>query len=230
MMTRTEKSKANSRQKRKANSRQKNKANSRQKGKANGRQDKDIANSRQSEPEDCDRDKAKYEEKHITEESCSQPVPKHPRTDADVQQGQYELKLGEVCTTILSIDFNVETVEYKTQSFTVQNDTEVIHREIKRRNEGQPLLEGEPVRILGKKSTERLETLGDSSSRLLIIQARLRQRNLVPDTAVEETNAKIAGLVSEILIKDDAVPARKSLLADKKLEETLVREQDFHRL
>ena len=29
-----------------------------------------------------------YDAKHITEESCSQPVPKHPRTDADVQQGQ----------------------------------------------------------------------------------------------------------------------------------------------
>ena len=63
----------------KANSRQKSTANSRQKSKANGRQ---------SEPKDGDRDKAKYDAKHITEESCSQPVPKHPRTDADVQQGQ----------------------------------------------------------------------------------------------------------------------------------------------
>ena len=60
-----------------------------------------------------DRDKAKYEEKHSTEESCSQPVPKHPRTDADVQQGQYELKLGEVITTIPEIDFDEEIVEYK---------------------------------------------------------------------------------------------------------------------
>ena len=31
--------------------------------------------------------------------------------------------------TIPTIDFNVETVEYKNLSFTVQKDTEVIHRE-----------------------------------------------------------------------------------------------------
>ena len=116
-MKRTEKSKANSRQKSKANSRQKSKANRRQKSKANGKQDKSIANGKQSEPKDCDREKAKFEEKHITGESCSQPVPKHPRTDADVQQGQQELKLGEVITTIPTIDFNEETVEYKESSF-----------------------------------------------------------------------------------------------------------------
>ena len=34
-------------------------------------------------------------------------------------------------TTIPTIDFNMETVEYKTQSFTVQKDTEVIHGAIK---------------------------------------------------------------------------------------------------
>ena len=73
-----------------------------------------------------------YDAKHITEESCSQPVPKHPRTDADVQQWQtygmairgkttifYKLKLGEVLTTIPTVDFNVETVEYKNLSFTL---------------------------------------------------------------------------------------------------------------
>ena len=54
----------------------------------------------------ANRDKAKHEEKHSTKESCSQPVP-------DVQQGQYELKLGEVITTIPDISFNEETVEYK---------------------------------------------------------------------------------------------------------------------
>ena len=43
------------------------------------------------QPKDYDRDKAKYEEKHSTEESCSQPVPKHLRSDADVQEGQWEL-------------------------------------------------------------------------------------------------------------------------------------------
>ena len=110
---------------------EKSKANNRQKSKANGRQDKSIASSSQSKPKDCDRDKVKYDAKHITVESCSQPVPKHPRTDADVQQVQHELKLGEMFKTIPTINFNVETVEYKNQSFTVQKDTEVIHREVK---------------------------------------------------------------------------------------------------
>ena len=72
-----------------------------------------MANSRQGKPKDHDRDKAKYEEKHSTEESCSQPVPKHSRTDADVQQVQYELKFDEVIKTIPNIDFNEETVQYK---------------------------------------------------------------------------------------------------------------------
>ena len=84
MMKRTEKSIANSRQRSMANSRQKSIANSRQKSMANSRQDKSRANTWQSKPKDCDRDKAKYDEKHTTEESSSQPVPKHPRTDADV--------------------------------------------------------------------------------------------------------------------------------------------------
>ena len=52
---------------------------------------------------------------------------------ADVQQVQYQLKRGEAVTTIPTIDFNVETVEYKNLSFTVQKDTELIHREVKRR-------------------------------------------------------------------------------------------------
>ena len=43
------------------------------------------------QPKDLDRDTEKYEEKNSTEESCSQPVPKHPRSDADVQEGQREL-------------------------------------------------------------------------------------------------------------------------------------------
>ena len=42
----------------------------------------------------------KYEEKHSTEESYSQPVPKRLRTDADVQQEERELKLDEGITTI----------------------------------------------------------------------------------------------------------------------------------
>ena len=51
---------------------EKSKANSRQKSKANSRQKKSIANGRQSKPKNYDRDKAKYEEKHSTDESCSQ--------------------------------------------------------------------------------------------------------------------------------------------------------------
>ena len=129
-MKRTEKSKDNSKQKSKANSRQNSKT-----------------NSRQSEPKDYDRDEAKNNEKHITEDRCSQPGKKHPRTDADVWQGQQELKLGEVITTIPKIDFNEETVEYKNWSFTVQKDTEVIHRVVKgRTNEDHLLLKEEPVR------------------------------------------------------------------------------------
>ena len=54
--------------------------------------------------------KAKYEEKHATEESGSQPVP-------DVQQGQHELKFDEGIATIPKIDFNEETVEYKNANY-----------------------------------------------------------------------------------------------------------------
>ena len=64
-MKRIEKSKANSRQKSKANGRQ-------DKNIANGRHDKNIANVRQSKPKDYDRNKAKCEDKHSTQETCSQ--------------------------------------------------------------------------------------------------------------------------------------------------------------
>ena len=43
----------------------------------------------------------------------SQPVPKHPRADANVQQRQKELKLDEGIAKIPEIDFNEEIVEYK---------------------------------------------------------------------------------------------------------------------
>ena len=88
---------------RKANRRQKSKANSRQKCIANSRQDKSRANSRQGKPKGYHRDKAKYkanyEEKQSTEESCSQQVPKHLKTDADVQEEQRELKFDDVLPT-----------------------------------------------------------------------------------------------------------------------------------
>ena len=95
---RRQKSKANSRQKCIANSRQKSIANSRQKSKANRRQ-KSRANSRQGKPKGYHRDKAKYEEKQSTEESCSQQVPEHLKTDADVQEEQRELKFDDVLPT-----------------------------------------------------------------------------------------------------------------------------------
>ena len=53
------------------------------------------------------RSTVKYKEKHSTKQGCvSQPVPKHLRTDADVQQRQYELKHGEVIKTVPKIEFN----------------------------------------------------------------------------------------------------------------------------
>ena len=89
---------------------------------ANGRQEKSMANGRQSKPTDCDRDKARYEEKYTVQ---SKAAATHPTSDADVQQhpvsqpvpdvqqGQYELKLDEEITTILKIDFDEEIVEYE---------------------------------------------------------------------------------------------------------------------
>ena len=71
-----------------------------------------------------------YDAKRITEDSCSQPVPKHPRIrcpgGASRWYGQQEkttnfkkLELGEVVTTIPTFGFNVETVECKNLRFTV---------------------------------------------------------------------------------------------------------------
>ena len=39
----------------------------------------------------------------------------------------YKLKLGEIVTTIPTIGFNVETVEYKNISFTVWGAQSMIH-------------------------------------------------------------------------------------------------------
>ena len=64
-------------------------ANSRQNSRANGKQDKSRANGRQSNQRtatDTRRSTARVQQ-------SSQPVPKHARTDADVQQEQ-----GEVIT------------------------------------------------------------------------------------------------------------------------------------
>ena len=68
------------------------------------RTEKSIANSRQSNQRtatETRRSTVKYKEKHSTKQGrVSQPVPKHLRTDADVQQVQ-----GEVIMTIPKIDF-----------------------------------------------------------------------------------------------------------------------------
>ena len=40
------------------------------------------------------------------------------------------MKLGEVITSIPTLDFDEEIVEYKNSSFTVQKNTEVIHGEV----------------------------------------------------------------------------------------------------
>ena len=67
-------------EKTKANSRQKSKANSMQKSKANSRQEKTIANGKQSKPKDCDRDKARYEEKYTvqSEPAATNPTSSNP--------------------------------------------------------------------------------------------------------------------------------------------------------
>ena len=54
-----------------------------EKSKANSRQEKSIANGRQSKPKDCDRDKARYEEKDRVR---SKAAATHPTSDADVLQ------------------------------------------------------------------------------------------------------------------------------------------------
>ena len=129
----------------------------------------------QSEPQDCDRDKAKYDEKHFKEKSCSQPVPKHPRTDAEVQEGQYERKLGEVFKTIPTIDFNVETVENKNLSFTVQKDTEVILQRNQRGNERRSLVMSRRT-SQNSREKRRLKDLVNKHSEAPTIQTAQKQR------------------------------------------------------
>ena len=66
-------------------------------------------------------------------------------------------------TTIPKIDFNEEVVEYKNLSFTVQKDTEVIHREVKGgtkitcylKENGSEVSETRRLKDLVKKHSER---------------------------------------------------------------------------
>ena len=80
---------------------------------------------RRAKPTDCDQDKAKYEEKHITAGKLQPASPEASRTDADVQQGQHELKLGEVFNTL-------QRGKQQPASFTeASKDTEVIYGDVK---------------------------------------------------------------------------------------------------
>ena len=130
---------------------------------------KSIAN-RGKQPQDCDRDKAKHEEKHNKVQGKAQykarvrqPASprKHLRTDADVQQGQQwriisakktarwqsaqQHEDGMTKYNEIQMDKKLRSAYLKTENkkqnvfdsesrsnlnFTVQKDTEMIHREV----------------------------------------------------------------------------------------------------
>ena len=96
------------------------------------RTEKSIANSRQQgKPKVYDRDKAKYEanyeEKHSTDESCSQPVPKHLRVDADVQEGHWELKLDDVIRPSQRSTSTRKSWSTRRSSRQLETATEKVH-------------------------------------------------------------------------------------------------------
>ena len=169
-------------------SRKPNAADVRRSCRSEGDQQSDIKLTRGKKQQDCNRNKAKHEEKQIIQAGwsnpSSQPVPKHPRTDADVQQGQSELKLGEVIATIPKIDLNEKTVEYKDRSFTLQKNTEVIHRKVKGGTKINCYLKENQSRILVKTSTEGFgeETLGTHT----VQTAQKRRSELVDATKLRE--------------------------------------------
>ena len=109
------------------------KANSRQdKSRANCRQEKSLVNSRQSKPKDCDRDKVKYEEKHLTEESWLQPAsPEASKNRCRCPAGAIWAEAWRSVHDHPKDRLKRGNLEYKDPSFTVQKDTEVIHKEIK---------------------------------------------------------------------------------------------------
>ena len=87
---------------------EKSRANSRQKSRANSRQEKSIANGRQGEPKDCDRDEAKYEyEENTAQRKAAASQSQMSSRGNTSQQGRYELKLGEVIMTIPTVDVPV---------------------------------------------------------------------------------------------------------------------------
>ena len=86
---------------------EKSRANSRQKSRANSRQEKSIANGRQGEPKDCDRDETKYEENNTLQRKAAASQSQMSSRGNTSQQVRYELKLGEVITTIPTVDVPV---------------------------------------------------------------------------------------------------------------------------
>ena len=115
----------------------------------------------------------------------SQPVPNHPRTDADVQQGQSELKLGEVIATIPKIDLNEKSVEYKNRSFTLQKEYRGNSQKSQRRSEDKLLLESRTSQELSGKC--RLKDLAKKNLGTHTVQTAQKQRSeLVDATKLSE--------------------------------------------
>ena len=69
--------------------------------------------------------------RNTTGESCSQLVSKHLRTDADVQQGQRDLTLDEVITTIPKIDLDEEIVEKANHPDSSEAATQKVKKTVK---------------------------------------------------------------------------------------------------
>ena len=107
---------------------EKSRANSRQKSRANSRREKSIANGKQGEPKDCDRDEAKYEENTAQRKDAASQSQMSSRGNTS-QQGRYELKLGEVIMTIPSADVPVAKQR--------REDTTRRHDEVQRNPDGQ---------------------------------------------------------------------------------------------
>ena len=153
-MKRTEKSKANSRQKSKANSRQKSKANDKQdKSRANGRQE-ERSQHKAKQLQDCDRDKAKHEEKHSKEQgeaqyNARQRQPASP--EGSKNRCRCPARQGEVIMTSPKIDFNqtAQKQQHKVQkivkdhlseedcTMTVSSAARRLHEEVQRNPDGQ---------------------------------------------------------------------------------------------
>ena len=103
-----------------------------EKSTADSRQ-KSRPHSKQDKPKGYDRDKTKYEanyeEKHSIEESCSQPVPKHLRTDADVQEGQWELKLDDVIRQSQRSTSTKKSWSTRRSTSSSETATQKVHRD-----------------------------------------------------------------------------------------------------